>query len=340
MAYRTYQNKKTGITYVYEANSYWDKERKQARNKQVCIGKLDPETGETIPSKRLNPVQAAITGTAVTATAKIVGLSLLLDNIEAELGLGKILKACFPKMYLQILCMAYYLSMRGEPLSHCESWSKSHTNPYNSTLTSQRISEILKSLSYAEQQTFFAKWCTKVLENDYLCYDITSVSSYGELNEYVKYGYNRDGEKLPQINLALLFAQTSQLPTYYNRLPGNINDVTTLYNLLKIFNFIGSAKLHLVLDKGFTVKRMWMNCLKHDTSLPLKYLCVSGSSKLLMRSKRASKIRGTIGGLAMKSCMHTQSCTLEGKSADAVMCIYITMGMRRRKRPTVLWKNC
>jgi len=252
MAYRTYQkNKKTGITYVYEANSYWDKERKQARNKQVCIGKLDPETGETIPSKRLNPVQAATTDTAVTATAKIVGPSLLLDNIEAELGLGKILKACFPKMYQQILCMAYYLSMRGEPLSHCESWSKSHTNPYNTTLTSQRISEILKSLSYAEQQTFFAKWCTKVLENDYLCYDITSVSSYGELNEYVKYGYNRDGEKLPQINLALLFAQTSQLPTFYNRLPGNINDVTTLHNLLKIFNFIGSAKLHLVLDKGF-----------------------------------------------------------------------------------------
>ena len=50
MAYRTYQNKKTGITYVYEANSYWDKERKQARNKQVCIGKLDPETGETTVS--------------------------------------------------------------------------------------------------------------------------------------------------------------------------------------------------------------------------------------------------------------------------------------------------
>ncbi|MEW5920147.1 MAG: transposase [Bacillota bacterium] len=252
MAYRSYQtNKKTGVTYVYEATSYWDKEKKQARNNQVCIGKLDPETGEVIPSKRLDPLQAAARDPAVTATARIVGPALLLDSIDTELELGKILKACFPQMYQQILCMAYYLTMRGEPLSHCEAWSKSHAHPYNNTLTSQRISEILKSLGHAEQQTFFAKWGKKVLENDYLCYDITSVSSYGELNEYVKHGYNRDGEKLPQINLALLFGQINQLPAYYNRLPGNISDVITLHNILETFNFLGPSKLHLVLDKGF-----------------------------------------------------------------------------------------
>ena len=34
MAYQVSQlNKKTGVTYVYEAVSVWDKERKQARNK-------------------------------------------------------------------------------------------------------------------------------------------------------------------------------------------------------------------------------------------------------------------------------------------------------------------
>ncbi len=252
MAYRSYQkNKKTGVTYVYEATSYWDKEKKQPRNKQICIGKLDPETGEVIPSKRLDPVQAAARDPAVTATARIVGPALLLDSIKAELGLEKILKACFPNTYQQILCMTYHLAMQGEPLSHCEAWSKSHAHPYNNTLTSQRISEILRSLSHAQQQTFFAKWGAKVLENDYLCYDITSVSSYGKLNEYVKHGYNRDGEKLPQINLALLFGQVSQLPVYYNRLPGNISDVSTLHNILKTFNFLGSSKLHLVLDKGF-----------------------------------------------------------------------------------------
>lgn len=252
MAYRVHQlNKKTGVTYVYEATSVWDKEKKQSRNKQVCIGKIDPKTGELIPSKRLDQEQAAARDPVVTATASIVGPTLILDSIMTELQLDKVLKACFPKAYQQILCMAYYLTMRGGSLSHCEAWSRSHAHPYKSTLTSQRISEILQSLNEDGQHTFFAKWGQQVLENDYLCYDITSVSSYGELNEYVKYGYNRDGEKLRQINLALLFSQEGQLPVYYHCLPGNISDVSTLHHLLRTFSYLELPKLHLVMDRGF-----------------------------------------------------------------------------------------
>lgn len=83
MAFRVnHVNKSNGITYVYESTSYWDKEKKQPRSKQVCVGKLDPVTGEFIPSKRLQPKQAAIRDPAVTATAEIVGATLV---IEAQL---------------------------------------------------------------------------------------------------------------------------------------------------------------------------------------------------------------------------------------------------------------
>ncbi len=44
-------NKKSGITYVYESFSYWDKEKKQPRNKRKLIGKIDPETGEIVPTR-------------------------------------------------------------------------------------------------------------------------------------------------------------------------------------------------------------------------------------------------------------------------------------------------
>jgi hypothetical protein len=44
-----HHNKKTGVTYVYSVTSYWDKEKKAPRNRQVCIGKLDKATGEVIP---------------------------------------------------------------------------------------------------------------------------------------------------------------------------------------------------------------------------------------------------------------------------------------------------
>jgi hypothetical protein len=43
-------DKRTGITYVYESESYWDKEKKQPRSKRKLIGKLDEQTGKVIPT--------------------------------------------------------------------------------------------------------------------------------------------------------------------------------------------------------------------------------------------------------------------------------------------------
>jgi len=252
-------NKDTGVAYVYEYISYWDKEKKQGRNKQVCVGKLDPESGEVIPSKRLvspQPQQQEDTlDPTITASAQIVGPSLVLNSLDDHLGLGKLLKSCFPKIYQQILMMAYYLVAEGGALSHCSTWCKSHVPSLALSLTSQHISTILQSITTDQTQTFLSLWMKKLMEDDYLCYDITSVSSYSQINEYIKYGHNRDNEALPQLNLALLFGQNGQLPVYFQRLPGNITDVTTLHNLLKTFKALEIKKLSYVLDKGFYSKK-------------------------------------------------------------------------------------
>lgn len=44
------KDKRTGTTYVYESESYWDKEKKQPRNKRILIGKIDEETGGIVPT--------------------------------------------------------------------------------------------------------------------------------------------------------------------------------------------------------------------------------------------------------------------------------------------------
>lgn len=43
-------NKANNTTYVYDSVSYWDKELKQPRSKRKLIGKLDPITGEIVPT--------------------------------------------------------------------------------------------------------------------------------------------------------------------------------------------------------------------------------------------------------------------------------------------------
>lgn len=44
------EDKRTGIKYVYEQVSVWSPEHKQARPKKTLIGKIDPETGEIVPT--------------------------------------------------------------------------------------------------------------------------------------------------------------------------------------------------------------------------------------------------------------------------------------------------
>lgn len=43
-------NKANKTTYVYDSVSYWDKEKQQPRSKRKLIGKIDPATGEIVPT--------------------------------------------------------------------------------------------------------------------------------------------------------------------------------------------------------------------------------------------------------------------------------------------------
>lgn len=47
-------DKRSGITYAYESHSYWDPEKKMTRAKRKLIGRVDPETGEIVPTDGRN----------------------------------------------------------------------------------------------------------------------------------------------------------------------------------------------------------------------------------------------------------------------------------------------
>jgi transposase len=247
-----HRKKETGHTYVYEVvEEHWDKEKMQMRSKQRCIGKLDPVTGELIPSKRLEKHGDATCNAAVTAKTTVSGPKLLLEKIDQEIGLSKVLKKACPEHWELVISLAWYLVCTGNALAYAESWCQNHEAPFEGNLASQRISEFLNNISEDERQTFFKLWGKQIAEQDYLCYDITSVSSYAEQNEFVRYGYNRDHEKLAQINLGMVYGQKSLLPVSYRQLPGSITDVVTVQHLLNQLDKLEYPKLHLIMDRGF-----------------------------------------------------------------------------------------
>lgn len=256
MAYLVkHYNRKTGAIYVYSVESHWDKEKKEARNKQVCLGRLDEATGEIIPSKRKKrtiprATEAAKTDPGITATARALGPGSLLDKISTEIGLDAVARKCFGEATDEVLSLAYFAAHKGLPLSRIEAWSETNEHPGGRRITSQRVSEILDQMTETGRERFFSLWMKKLAESECFCYDITSISSYAEANSYVRWGYNRDGESL-QINLAMLYGQGSGLPAYFRTLPGFISDVATLKATMKSLDFLGQDKLNFILDRGF-----------------------------------------------------------------------------------------
>lgn len=288
-------NKKNGITYVYESTGYWDKEKKQARNDRICIGKLDPVTGEIVPSKKRMAQNASLPTKrgpvpSLEYKRRFYGATFLFDAIGDKLGITDDLKQCFPNSYNQILSIAYYLIMEDRnPMSRFPKWALTHTHPYGKDIPSQRSSELLSVISEDDKQSFFKLQAKRRLEEEFLAYDTTSISSYSKSLKQVKYGMNKDHDPLPQINLALIFGETSRLPVYYRKLPGNIPDVKTVTNMLTDIDFLNLNKVKLVMDRGFyseaNINELYR---KH-----YKFL-IAAKTSLKFVKKKLDEVRGTM----------------------------------------------
>ena len=180
------------------------------------------------------------------------GATYLFDQIGEMTGITADLKTCFPKSYKQIQSIAYYLILEdSNPLSRFGKWAKLHRHPYGENIPSQRSTELFQSISEEDKMHFFRLQARRRAEKEYWAYDTTSTSSYSETLKQVKYGKNKDGDKLPQFNLALLFGEQSGLPFYYRKIAGNIPDVKTIHELVRELDALGYEKVKLVMDRGF-----------------------------------------------------------------------------------------
>ena len=280
-------NKKTGITYAYENEAYWDKEKQQSRAKRKLIGKVDPNTGEIVPTRpyrkrdQSNQNMASKSGPLQIMKMQrcFYGASYLFDQIGKVTGVMEDLKACFPDTYKQIISIAYYLIMEeNNSLSRFSRCQKLHIHPYGDDISSQRSSELFQSIDEEGRMSFFKKQGKRRIEKEYWAFDITLISSYSDTLKQVKKGKSKENDRLPQINLALLFGEESGLPFYYRKLPGNISDVKTVKQLMCEFDVMGYKKVKVILDRGFysrdNINALYKNQQKFiiGVKLGLKYV--------------------------------------------------------------------
>ena len=260
-----------GTEYAYIDTPFWNSEKKRGDHKRDYIGKIID--GRFVPNKKYQlrmelKKKEENTKPGPVAAEKCLrlfyGATYLLDSISASTGIAADLKACFGRCGSEILSLAYYLVLEeGLPMYRFTKWGYTHRHPFGADIPSQRISELFGSVNEEAKLEYFRMQAKRRSEKEYLAFDTTSISSYSELLKQAKYGKNKDGDALPQINLALLYGEKSRLPVYYRKLPGNIPDVKTIQHLLKDVSFLELSRLDLVMDRGFYSEKNINDIMKH-----------------------------------------------------------------------------
>ena len=264
MSYRVEQKVK-GKIYLYEVESYWDKDKQQSRQKRTYLGRKDEETGEIVDTKKCSKPKNSYR----------FGSVYLLKKISGELGLSKLLSDIFPDNFEEYLALAFYKIIESAPYYLYDLWQEENHIFAKSKLSSQRISEVLLSLGQDEKgiERFFNDWITLNNEDSSVMFDITSISSYSKNNELLEFGYNRDKEDLEQINLGLISKEKGinaiHLPLAYRIYSGSISDVVTLKNVLELIVQYELDLSCLIMDKGFYSQENIQAMSKRS----LKFLC-------------------------------------------------------------------
>ena len=253
-----------GKTYLYESVSYRNAEGKP-RNRRKLIGKINSVTGQAVYKREyLDRMASSGHPIAVTPPASFTaedicrscirdyGAFYLFQKLAERAGLLGVLSKALPGCWEAVFNLASYLVSTGDPLAYCEDWPTSTEAFSVGPLTSQRISELLAGITAEERDNFYHLWCSLRSEMEYLALDITSTSSYSELIESVEWGYNRDKEPLPQINICLLMGYQSRYPIFQSVYSGSLKDVTTLRTTIRAFQALaGGKRMIAVTDKGF-----------------------------------------------------------------------------------------
>lgn len=193
--------------------------------------------------------------TAQTSTTKVFceGQMHLIQSVAKAVGLCSVLEKSFGEDADLLLHLAAYQVCESTPLYMAEYWAYDLPSGLNRSLNSGSISRAMRSIGSNEnkKETFFRNWIKERGNPDSLIFDSTSLSTYSSNLSLAEYGYNRDKEKLPQVNLTMVSSKIDGLPVYYRSLPGSIPDVSLIKNTTRMLVDYGIENYSCVLDRGF-----------------------------------------------------------------------------------------
>ncbi len=275
--------------YVYMAYSQWNTHKKRSEQERFYIGRLNADETHIIIGKRfagnekillsIKDVKNAVkdrrgfepwlrnkclelSKNKATKHDKITKVNVVGDchaliALSDEIGLTDTLLKIFGATEGKaLLGLAMHQVATGHALYRAQDWLEQRVIPAEMkssvTGTGKVYNFIAQIGSNVNSRDLFLKaWIKLHGEMETLLFDTTSISTYSPNLESAEWGYNRDDEKLEQINFSLAVNKKNNFPLYYRVIPGSITDVKTLEKSLEFMEDLGMEIHAISLDRGF-----------------------------------------------------------------------------------------
>lgn len=268
---RVERRQANGDIYVYEVTTLYNpKKRYNEHVSSKLLGKKSANGTELLPTR---PRKAPGTA-AATAVRKTVGVTDILAWIGRESGIDDdILSSADKGTAQKIISIArFWMANPDKTIRRIEEWQISHTIPYQEGMSEDTCCLLMKQLGQdiTVSQKYFQYRASHAPSRASVAVDSTTVSSYSELLNDVRFGYNKDGNGLAAVKLLTLFSLQNHQPIAFSRQPGNIPDVISVLNALKQLSVLGMDKPLLVLDGGFFSEENILGFLQAHTKFLMR----------------------------------------------------------------------
>jgi len=233
----------SGHEYVYEITPYYDPKTKTIRQKSKYIGAY--ENGKIKPKRNKIP-------RCVYDFGEFMPIMKIIDDLKIR----EILASHLSEKQTNIL-LTLAINRIVNPVSahNIRSW---YEGTYlwkvfgDLPISSQNLSDFMAKIGDSTIARDFSADFIQLIDNgEPLLYDINTLSSSSRLMDILEYGYNRDGDKLPQLNISIVAHKDLGIPLTFDVYPGSIVDVSTLRNTIERLSSIGLNNPTLIMDRGF-----------------------------------------------------------------------------------------
>ena len=277
----TYRQKRSGVVYLYKyTDTYYTQDKKQ-RHKSALIGRVEIDKESGIEYLIPNDTYFKLSGAAAPLDSTVrsrgrapeksdphrhstgdtvgVGFTVVCLSLWHYLGIKDIADKVFgTKLAEKLFALAcYYAAGDGKDgLDEIDLFLEKNLSFLQEPFNGRRACELFTRCTPTLNDEFLEAWIKLNQDKekeDSFYYDVTSVSSYSDALPEIEFGYNRDKESLPQLNIGLLSSRKNDVPLFYTSYNGSINDTANFNYVLKRVKDLGlSSDFALIFDGGFS----------------------------------------------------------------------------------------